>query len=76
MQYEQERNEAAMSMYSLTQSMESLRMPRPETLRRMGARQSTPVQVDRFFETLTGSVPMDEFFSPENVERNLASAES
>jgi hypothetical protein len=42
----------------------------------MEALQSNPMQADRFFVSLTGSVLVDEFYSWENVERILASAES
>lgn len=65
--YERRRNEAAMPMYELTQQFASLEPPPPEMQQLFAALRNNQEQTNRFFGTLAGTVPIPEFFAPENV---------
>jgi len=70
--YERQRNEAVMPLYEWTCQFARLKPLRPELQQLLDALQGNQEQTDRFFGTIAGTVPMLEFFSPENIGRILA----
>jgi 2-polyprenyl-6-methoxyphenol hydroxylase-like FAD-dependent oxidoreductase len=73
--YEQSRNEAVMPLYEFTYQLASLEPPPPEMQQLFGALRDDQEQTNRFFGTVTGAVPIPEFFSPENIGRIMAGAQ-
>lgn len=67
--YERRRNEAVMPMYEYTQQFASLGPPPPEMQQLFAALRNNQEQTNRFFGTLVGTVPIPEFYSPENLRR-------
>ncbi|MDF3040932.1 MAG: oxidoreductase, partial [Thermomicrobiales bacterium] len=67
--YERRRNEAVMPMYELTCQLAALQPPSPEMQRLFAALRQDQTQTDRFFGAIAGTVPIAEFFAPENVAR-------
>ena len=67
--YEQQRNEAVMPMYESTCQRARLEPLPPELLALFRALRHNQHEADRFFGTDAGTVPIREFFAPENVER-------
>jgi flavin-dependent dehydrogenase len=67
--YERERNTAVMPMYQFTAEFASLDPPPPELQALFAALRGNQEETDRFFGTIAGTVPIPEFFAPENVER-------
>lgn len=72
--YEQARNAAALPVYQLTLDFAGLAPPPPEMQQLMAALRDKPEETSRFFGTLTGAVPVSEFFAPENIGRILGAA--
>ncbi|HET9496178.1 MAG TPA: NAD(P)/FAD-dependent oxidoreductase, partial [Chloroflexia bacterium] len=72
--YEQRRNEAVMPIYEMTHQLAGLEPPSPEMQQLFAALRYNQEQTDRFFGTLAGTVPIPEFFAPENIERIIAGA--
>ena len=73
--YEQQRNEAVMPMYEFTcQFHVTLEQPPVEMQQLFGALAGNQGETDRFFGTLAGTVPIPEFFSPENMQRIIGAA--
>jgi flavin-dependent dehydrogenase len=66
--YELKRNQAAMPMYEMTCQLAALQSPPPETQALFAALRGNQQQTDRFFGVMAGSIPIAEFYSPENVE--------
>jgi flavin-dependent dehydrogenase len=66
--YERCRNEAVMPMYGLTCQFAQLDPP-PDVLALMSVLRDNRTERERFFGAFTGSVPVPEFFSPENLAR-------
>ena len=73
-QYEQKRNAAAMPSYALTRQFAALQPPPPELQQLFGALLHNQPETDRFFGALAGTVPIPEFFAPENLGRIIGSA--
>ena len=73
--YERQRNEAAMPMYELTHQFATLELPSPEMQQLFAALRNNQEQTNRFFGTLAGTVPIPEFFAPENVGQIIGVAE-
>jgi flavin-dependent dehydrogenase len=73
-EYERQRNEAAMPIYELTCQFATLEPPAPEMQQLFGALLGNQEETDRFFGTIEGTVPIPEFFSPENVQRIMRGA--
>jgi flavin-dependent dehydrogenase len=73
-EYEQKRNDAVMAMYEFNAEMASLEPPPPEMRRLFGALRGNQADTERFFGVLAGTVPVPEFFSPDNVQRIMAKA--
>jgi flavin-dependent dehydrogenase len=69
--YERRRNESVMPMYELTCQFAQLDPP-PDVLELMSVLRDNRAERERFFGAFTGSVPVPEFFSPENLARIMA----
>jgi hypothetical protein len=69
--YERRRNEAVMPMYELTCQSAQLDPP-PDVIALMAALRENDAQRERFLGMFTGSVPLPDFFAPENVARIMA----
>lgn len=72
--YERQRNLAAMPHYELDCQLASLEPPPPEMQQLLTVLSGNPTETTRFLGSLQGTVPIPEFFSPENIGRILASA--
>jgi flavin-dependent dehydrogenase len=73
--YEDKRNAASMPIYQMTLGLASLQPPPPDQAALIGALVGNQEQTNRFIGTLAGTVPIPEFFSPENVGRIMGAAE-
>jgi flavin-dependent dehydrogenase len=69
--YEDTRNRAISAMYRFTCDLARLEPPAPEILRLLAALRFNQTEIDRFLGTLAGTVPIPEFFGPENVHKIL-----
>ncbi len=69
--YEQERNEATLPMYDMTFQQARLKPLSPKMQQLYAALRHSQADADRFFGTLAGSVPLAEFYAPENISRIL-----
>jgi 2-polyprenyl-6-methoxyphenol hydroxylase-like FAD-dependent oxidoreductase len=67
--YERRRNEEVLPMFEHTVRLAGLQPPPPEMVALLGALRGNRAETDRFLGTVTGTVPVQEFFSPENVGR-------
>jgi 2-polyprenyl-6-methoxyphenol hydroxylase-like FAD-dependent oxidoreductase len=67
--YERKRNQEVMAMFEHTCQLARLAPPPPETIQLLEALRGNREETDRFLGTVTGTVPVQEFFSPENVGR-------
>jgi flavin-dependent dehydrogenase len=74
LQYEQRRNEAALPAYDLTCQFAQLAPPPPEMQQIFAALRHNQEQTNRFFGTITGTVPIPEFFAPENIGQIMDAA--
>ena len=69
--YEATRNRAISAMYAFTCDLARLEPPAPEISQLFAALQFNQTETDRFLGTLAGTVPIPEFFAPENIQRIL-----
>ncbi|HTD25310.1 MAG TPA: NAD(P)/FAD-dependent oxidoreductase [Terriglobales bacterium] len=69
--YEQQRNQTALPFYELTSQLATLEPPPPETQQLLAALRENPEQARRFFGVFALTVPVQEFFAPENVQQIL-----
>jgi 2-polyprenyl-6-methoxyphenol hydroxylase-like FAD-dependent oxidoreductase len=69
--YERQRNEEALPIYELTHQFASLEPPTTEQQALFGALRADQGQTDRFFGAIAGTVPVADFFGPENIARML-----
>jgi flavin-dependent dehydrogenase len=69
--YEEARNAAVMPIYDFTATLATLEPPSIEMQQLFGALRDNPAQTSRFFGTIVGTVPIPEFFSPDNLRRIL-----
>jgi hypothetical protein len=67
--YELQRDEAALPMYHLTCQLASLTPPPPEMQQLFAALRGNQAEIDRFHGIMAGTVPIQEFYAPENVQR-------
>ncbi|HVG30176.1 MAG TPA: NAD(P)/FAD-dependent oxidoreductase [Pyrinomonadaceae bacterium] len=67
--YERKRNDEVMAMFEHTCQLARLAPPPAEMIRLLGALRGDGEQTGRFLGTVVGTVPVQEFFSPENVGR-------
>jgi flavin-dependent dehydrogenase len=72
--YEQRRNEQALPIYEFTHQLAALQPPPPEMQQLFAALRGNQEQTDRFFGTIAGTVPISEFFAPENIGRIMGAA--
>jgi flavin-dependent dehydrogenase len=70
--YERQRNEAAMPAYELNCQMARLQGSTPKTLQLYRCLRGNQAATNRFIGALMGSVPIQEFFSKENIARLTA----
>lgn len=73
--YERRRNEAAMPMYELTCQRATLEPPSPQMVRLRAALQGNQEEMNRFVGVIWGTVPIGEFFAPENIQRIMSRAQ-
>jgi flavin-dependent dehydrogenase len=66
--YEHSRNEAAMAMYEFTCQMARLDPPSPEMAQLYTCLRGNDEQISRFLGVIAGTIPVQQFFSPENLE--------
>jgi flavin-dependent dehydrogenase len=67
--YERKRNEAVMPLYQMTCDLAKLEPPPPEMQSLFAALRDNEEESGRFIGTIAGTVPIPEFFSPENMRR-------
>ncbi|HKS27675.1 MAG TPA: NAD(P)/FAD-dependent oxidoreductase [Pyrinomonadaceae bacterium] len=67
--YERKRNEEVTAMFEHTTQLARLASPPPEMIRLFEALQGNEVETGRFLGTVTGTVQIPAFFSPENMSR-------
>ena len=72
--YERRRNAEVLAMFEHTTQLARLQPPPPEMAQLLGALRGNQPETDRFLGTVTGTVPVQEFFSPENVGRIVKAA--
>jgi 2-polyprenyl-6-methoxyphenol hydroxylase-like FAD-dependent oxidoreductase len=65
--YEATRNQAAMPLFDFTVNLAALAPPPLEMQQLFGALIGNQEQINRFFGVIAGTVPVGEFFSPENI---------
>jgi len=70
--YEERRNQIAVPFYELTCQLATLEPPPQETQELLAALRENPEQRSRFFGVFALTVPVPEFFSPENVQKILS----
>jgi 2-polyprenyl-6-methoxyphenol hydroxylase-like FAD-dependent oxidoreductase len=68
-EYEGRRNEAARPTYEATCRRAAFEPPSAHELRLRAALREDPAETSRYLGAALGTVPMREFFAPENVER-------
>ena len=66
--YEQTRNQAELPYFDLTTQLAALEPPPPEVQQLLAGLRDNPEQRSRFFGVLAHTVPVPEFFSPENMQ--------
>jgi flavin-dependent dehydrogenase len=66
--YEQTRNNTELPYFDLTTQLAALEPPPPEVQQLLEALRENPEQRSRFFGMLAHTVPVTEFFSPENIQ--------
>jgi flavin-dependent dehydrogenase len=72
--YERARNEATRPIYELTCQFAALQPPPPEMQLLIAALRGNQEQTDRFVGTVVGTVPIPEFFAPENLAQIMGAA--
>ena len=72
--YERERNGGTMPMYDFNCQMAALEAPPPQMMQLFAALRRNQAETNHFFGAITGTVPIPEFFSPENIQRIVATA--
>ncbi len=73
--YEQKRNQKMLPLYEYNSELATLDPPPPEMQQLLTALRWNQVETNRFFGVLAGSVPVQEFYSPENVARLISATE-
>src|SRR5438094_9275068 len=73
--YERQCNEATLPLYELTCQFAMLQPPPPEQQQLFAALRYDQEQTNRFLGTVVGTVPIPEFFSPENIGRIMGTAQ-
>ena len=73
--YEQKRNKKMLPLYEHNSQLATLNPPPPEMQQLLSALRWNQFETNRFFGVLAGSVPVREFYSPENMERIISRTE-
>jgi flavin-dependent dehydrogenase len=68
------RDEASLPMYEFTTDLARMEAPTPEQQALFGALRGNQEHIDRFLGVMAGTVPVAEFFSPDNLGRVVAAA--
>jgi flavin-dependent dehydrogenase len=68
-EYQSVRDEQFTPMYELSCSLATLEPPSPEMLALYEALRTNPIERNRFFGTIGGSVPPSEYYASENLRR-------
>jgi hypothetical protein len=63
-------------LYELTSQFAALQPPDPEMQHLLTALRGNQEQIDRFLGTVVGTVPIPEFFAPENLGRIIGGAQA
>ncbi len=72
--YERRRNDASLPLFEMTCQFAMLQPPSPEQQQLFAVLRHDQEQTDRFFGTVVGTVPIPEFFAPENIGRIVGAA--
>jgi flavin-dependent dehydrogenase len=72
--YERRRNEAAVPIYEFACQLAPLDPPTPDMLQLFGALPGNQEDTNRLFGLFAQTVPIPEFFAPENVERIIGAS--
>ena len=67
--YEQQRNQMMLPLYEYNSQLATLAPPPPELQQVLAALRWNQIETSRFFGVLAGSVPVQEFFAPDKLER-------
>ena len=70
--YVRQRDEQAAQGYEMSCQFAMLAPPPPEIQQLLAALRGNQEQINRYFGTAVGTVPVAEFFAPENIERIFA----
>lgn len=73
--FEKERNEKALPTFDLTCEFAALQPPPPEMQQLLAAVHGNQQEMDNFVSVLAGTLPVSQFFSPDNVGRIMAGAQ-
>jgi flavin-dependent dehydrogenase len=68
-EYERRRNEGALPMYELTCQLAALAPPPAEMIQLFEALRENQEEANRFIGVTAGTVPVEEFYAPQNVRR-------
>ena len=72
--YQRSRDEQSQPIYQLTCEFAKLEPPPPEMQQLFGALQGNQSAMDDFVSVMAGTLPVPEFFGPENIGRIMAQA--
>ena len=72
--YQRARDDEVLPMFDLTCELAALEPPPPEKQELLGAIHGNQEAMDGFVSVIAGTVPVPEFFAPENVERIFSEA--
>jgi flavin-dependent dehydrogenase len=67
--YEEQRNQRAIPLYEFTCRLATLAPPQSDMLQLLNALRTNQEQTNRFFGLFAQTVPVPEFFSPDNMKR-------
>ncbi len=73
--YGRVRDQSMLPLYEFEHGLAALQPPPPPLQALLWALRENPAERERFFSTLDGTVPVQEFFDPANVGRIVGSAE-
>ena len=73
-EYGRRRDESVTPIYEFTCQLATFEPPPPDMLQLFGALSASQADTDRFIGVLAQSVPVQEFFAPDNIERIVAAA--
>lgn len=73
-EYERRHLEASQALFDATCQFAALQPPPPEMQQLMAALAGNQPAADQFFGTIIGTVPLAEFYAPENIARIMSTA--